>query len=280
MDLASLVPIALKTSIVLTVFALGLEADTGGALGLLRRPAQLLRSLLAIDIVMPLAAVALVLAFDLDPAVKIALLALSLSPIPPVLPKKQFQAGGGVNYVFDLLVVAGVLAVAFVPFGLEIMQRVFSVSLQLPPARLANIVLVTILAPLLAGLLVNRIVHAIAARIARPISLLATAMLLASALLIAVKAWPAMLSLLGNGTLLAFAAFVVIGLVAGHLLGGPAAKDRTVLALATASRHPGIALAIASANFPEQKLVLPAVALYLAASTVLTIPYVKWRQRN
>jgi BASS family bile acid:Na+ symporter len=56
-----------------------------------------------------------------------------------------------------------------------------------------------------------------------------------------------MISLVGNGTILALGAFTLAGLAAGHLLGGPNRDDCTVLALATASRHPGVALAIASA---------------------------------
>ena len=43
-----------------------------------------------------------------------------------------------------------------------------------------------------------------------------------------------------------------------------------MLALATASRHPALALAIAHANFPEQKLAAPAVLLYLIVSGIVT----------
>ena len=56
----------------------------------------------------------------------------------------------------------------------------------------------------------------------------------------------------------------------GYLFGGPDPEHRSVLAQATASRHPGLAVAIAHANFPEQKLVVPAVVLYLIISMVVT----------
>ena len=87
---------------------------------------------------------------------------------------------------------------------------------------------------------------------------------------------PAAISLVGNGTLLAIAIFVTVGLIAGALLGGPNASDRTVLALSTASRHPGIALAIARANFPNEKLVLPAILLYLIVNALLSWIFLKW----
>jgi bile acid:Na+ symporter, BASS family len=71
---------------------------------------------------------------------------------------------------------------------------------------------------------------------------------------------------------------VLIGLAAGHLLGGPNPHHRTVLALSTATRHPGVAIAIAHTNFPEQKLALAAILLYLLISGVVTIPYLKSRK--
>jgi BASS family bile acid:Na+ symporter len=63
------------------------------------------------------------------------------------------------------------------------------------------------------------------------------------------------------------------------MLGGPDPRDRVVLALATATRHPGIALAIGTTNFPEQKAVLPTILLYVLLVAILTFPYVLWRER-
>ena len=73
--------------------------------------------------------------------------------------------------------------------------------------------------------------------------------------------------------------FVVCGLIVGHLLGGPEPDDRTVLAIATASRHPGIALAIAHINYPEEKQLAAAVLIFLLTNAALTAPYVFWRRR-
>jgi BASS family bile acid:Na+ symporter len=79
---------------------------------------------------------------------------------------------------------------------------------------------------------------------------------------------------------LALAAFVAIGLVAGHLLGGPDPGDRMVLALATASRHPGVALAIAAANFPQESRVMGAILLYFLISLIVEVAYLAWRRRQ
>ncbi|HWE18235.1 MAG TPA: hypothetical protein VG758_13805 [Hyphomicrobiaceae bacterium] len=49
-----------------------------------------------------------------------------------------------------------------------------------------------------------------------------------------------------------------------------------MLAPACGSRHPGIALAIAHANFPDDKYVLPAVLLYLVIAALVAAPYLQW----
>jgi BASS family bile acid:Na+ symporter len=101
-----------------------------------------------------------------------------------------------------------------------------------------------------------------------------------SALPILFTAWPTIVSLTGDGTIIALATFVLVGLAVGHLLGGPDPEDRSVLALSTASRHPGVALAIAHATFPEQQLVLAAVLLYLLVSALVPMPYLAWNRRR
>ena len=250
MDFAKLTLLVLIGSIVLNVIAIGLEANVADVVALLRRPVLLLRSILAINVIMPIVAVALAFTFPLHPAVKIALVALSLSPIPPILPKKQRKVGGDSGYIHGLLVTVGLLAIVFIPFALEWVGRVFEVSLDLAPARVAKTVLITTLAPLGVGLLINQLAPAFAARIARPLALFATVTLLSGAVALIANVWPAMVSLVGNGTLAAFAVFVIVGLAVGHLLGGPQSEDRGVLALASSSRHPGIAMARANPVTP------------------------------
>jgi BASS family bile acid:Na+ symporter len=148
------------------------------------------------------------------------------------------------------------------------------------PWAVATTVLVSIIAPLAAGILLRAIAPSFAQKLARPIGIIAAIMLLAGALPVLIAAWPAITSLIGNGSVAAFAGFAVIGLAAGHVLGGPDSDDRTVLALSTASRHPGIAIAIAHTNFPQQKLAMAAVALYLLVSVIVTIPYLNWNKHR
>jgi bile acid:Na+ symporter, BASS family len=119
----------------------------------------------------------------------------------------------------------------------------------------------------------------VAERIAPWAARVGNVLLLAGLLAVLVVVGPAIVSLVGNGTVLVIAAVVVAGLMAGHWLGGPDPDDRTALAIASSMRHPGVAMAIARLNFPEEPLVPAAVLLFLLVNVIVTLPYGLWRRR-
>jgi bile acid:Na+ symporter, BASS family len=133
--------------------------------------------------------------------------------------------------------------------------------------------------PLAAGLVFRRLAPSTADRIARPLSRFANVLLLVAVVPVLIGQWPAIASLIGNFTLVAIIVFVIVGLATGHLLGGPDADDRTVLALSTATRHPAVALAILH-DAPDQRTVMAAVLLVVIVGGIASVPYVKWRHRQ
>jgi bile acid:Na+ symporter, BASS family len=131
------------------------------------------------------------------------------------------------------------------------------------------------------GMLVHARAPGFAQRAGPVLAKVATAILVLTALPLLVVAWRPMMGLIGNGTLLSIVAFILAGLTVGHLLGGPNPANRTMLGLATASRHPGLAIAIAAASFPGQhRLIAAAIVLYLLAKGVVLIPYNAWSKRR
>src|SRR5678816_2620518 len=141
MSLQTLILFVLKASILLNVFAIGLKAGVHDATYMFRRPGKLAKALLAMNILMPLFAVAFVLAFHLKHAVEVALVALAVSPVPPILPRKLRKAGATESDTIGLLVAVGILAIVFVPAAMEILERVFHLSLIhiSEPTRLLSI---------------------------------------------------------------------------------------------------------------------------------------------
>jgi BASS family bile acid:Na+ symporter len=270
----------LKTSIVLSVFAIGLKATLADATFLLRRPEQLGRAFLSMNVLMPLVALAVGAPFDLHPAVKIALVVIAVSPTPPVFPKQALKAGGTEAYTIGLLVAAAVVSVVIIPLSMEMIHRITGISLAMRPDSVAVLVLSTILAPLVAGIVVRRLWSAVADRAAGPVAVLSSGLLIASALPIMIGLARTVLSLVTDGTILGFGGFALAGLFIGHVLGGPEPADRPVLALATTSRHPAVAMAIAHTNFPDQRLAGVAVFLYIVLAGILCGLYLSWVGRT
>ena len=281
MTLEELILIVLKVSIILLVVSIGLTARFGDTTYLLKRPALLAKSLLSMLVILPVIAATLTALFDLHPAVKIALIALAVSPLPPVLPIKAAKAGGEGSYIIGLLVIAGVVSTVFVPLAIELLSWLFGRPASVSPVVVAKLVLITVLLPLIAGILIRSIIPRHAARFAKPLATIAMICLVASVVLVMIKLWPAMMSLVGNGTLLVFVVLVLVGLAVGHFLGGPDSESRTNLALATSTRHPGVAIAIGTSAYPEQPLVPAAVGLFFIVCAIASIPYILWsRKRN
>jgi BASS family bile acid:Na+ symporter len=280
MTLASFILLVLKTSVVLLVFSIGLDTGHRDMVYLFRRPRQLLLSFLSMNILMPVLAATIALTFPLRPPVKIALVALAISPVPPLLPKRQAKAGATGAYSIGLLFAMALLSIVFIPIAIEVLDVFSPANLHMPFFAVVKLVFLTVLVPLSVGVLVRNRARDFARRIAKPVSLFAAILLLGGLLPVLFKSMPAIISLLGNGTVLVFVVFVVVGLAVGHFLGGPASEDRPVLALATASRHPAIAATIAIANFPQQKMVFPAILLYLLVNIIICVPYMVWLKRR
>ena len=216
--------------------------------------------------------------FDFPPSVKIVLVALALSPVPPLLPRKETGRGGH-TYALGLMTVLSLVSILAVPLGLAFLQWVFGQKLGMPPGTIAGVVLKGTILPLFAGMAVRGFLPAFAARIEKPITLIARVLLPAAALLLFAAAVSSIWALAGDGTLLAMVALTILGLAIGHVLGGPDPDHAVVLALSTACRHPALALTIATTNFPDRQFGA-IILLYLIVNGIAGLPYVKWQRQR
>jgi BASS family bile acid:Na+ symporter len=136
-----------------------------------------------------------------------------------------------------------------------------------------------IVVPLLAGMAVRARLPRVAQGLGKPVRWIATALLICGVLALLAGAWSAVWAATGGGTVVAIVAFVVVGLLVGHALGGPDPEHAAVLALSTACRHPAIALAVVSTNYPTEHFG-GIILLYLIVNVLIGIPYLRWsRQR-
>jgi BASS family bile acid:Na+ symporter len=280
MDLKQLVILALQASVLCTVFGFGLKTSTDDLWYLIRRPGLLVRSLLAVFVVMPVVAVLLSVLFDFAPTVERALIALAVSPMPPLLPQKESKAGGDEKYALGLMAILALMAMAVIPLGVLILQSVFGRPLEMASGAVARVALISTLLPLAAGMTVRAFMAGLGARIEKPVAMIAQVLLPLALLVLLGGGAPAILALIGNGgILIAMVAFLVIGLAVGHLLGRPNRNHSVVLALSTACRHPAIALSLAAANFPEERFG-STILLYVLLGALVAVPYLVWNRRQ
>ncbi len=279
MNIAQAIGLAVSLSMGGLLLSIALSTGVRDLTYLLRKPSLLLRSVLAMNIVMPLYAVTMALVFDLDRALEVTLIAMALGPVPPILPGRQLKAGGTRAYTMGLLMVSAAISIVFVPAAADLLGRVFDKPLHVAPAAVAGIVATWMLLPLVVGALVHSAAPVFSQRLARPLAIASNGLLVVALVPILVKMWPQIWLLIGNFTVVAIIAFVLVGLLVGHLLGGPDENERTVLALSTATRHPAVAMAILHGDDDPQQL-FAAVLLVLVVGMVASGPYVKWRTRH
>lgn len=279
MDAQQLIGIAIQASMILIVAAVGLQARFQDLFYVLSRPALLLKGVLAVNIIFPIAAILVLMLLPINPVVKLGLALMAISPMAPFLPGKLLKGGVDESYAVGLYAALVLLSVIFVPISATIFSRIFPADITVPVSAIANLAFTSILLPLVVGMAIGTLWPRVSQKLSRIVTIVSFAVLGVIILLVLWRTGNQMLHLMGDGTLLAIALAVAIGLGAGHLLGGPVPAHRIALAQATVTRHPGIAGLIAHRHFDDPRIML-AVLLYLLASIIFTSIYLKWISRR
>ena len=271
-----LLPLLLKSTVALMILAIGLGSSAGDALYLPRRPGLLARSLLAMYVLVPLAALLITRCLPLTPAVRLALLVLAVSGGAPLLPRKTHDLGDAA-YGFSLVIISAALAVLIVPAWYAWLQPEFATAAGLTPLDVAALLARSLFGPLAAGVLLRTLLGRHALPLARILNRLGGGVLLVAAVALIALYGPTVLESSGYGAL-ALALLIGGALAIGHLLGGPAAGNRSVLAIACATRHIGIAVLVAAALPGPPTMVL--VSTYVLTSAAASLPYTYWARHR
>nr|WP_233176167.1 hypothetical protein [Dyella sp. ASV24] len=256
--------------------AIGLGSEPGDLLYLFRRPLLLARSLLAMYVLVPMAAVVVVLVLPVPPPIRAALLVLAVSAGAPLLPKK-LKAIGDAQYVFSLLVLSSLLAIVLVPVWLALLGQWFGGDAGVGPLIAAMAIGKAFLLPLAVGLALRRAITAKADWLSQRLLAIAGVTLLCAALMLLATGWRVFTQMGWQG-LSGLAVFLMVALAIGHLLGGPRVEDRTVLAIACATRHIGIAVLVAT-HFPGTRTVV-LVAGYVVTAAIVSMTYLHLRRND
>ena len=266
--------LALKLSVVAMIFAIGLGSTPADLAYLWRRPRQLVRSLVAMYVVVPVVILLLTKVLPMTAPVRTAVLVLAISAGAPLLPKKLMKLGRE-GYVFSLVVTSSVLAIVAVPLWVEILGAAFGRDTSVDPWALASLIAKAFLGPLVLGMLLRRLLPAVSERLSEGILAVAGAVLAVAGLaLLALHGH--LLVAAGFPPLLALLAMTLVALAVGHLIGGPDPGDRAALAVSCASRHVGIAM-LAASTVPGPRIAALVLAYVLAAALASGL-YLRWRR--
>lgn len=266
----------LRVLVVVLVVAVGLGSTAADLTYLWRRPGLMLRSLLAMYVVVPLLALALAAVLDLPPWVDVALLVLAISAGAPLVPRKLRWLDNDA-YVFSLAVTSSLLAIVTVPAWAALVAPLYGTTSQLRPAQLAPIVAKSFLAPLALGMLLRLPLRSTADRLSERILSLGGVALAVCGLVLLVGHGQLLVEA-GWGLLVSLMVIAFSALAVGHIAGGPDPETRTALAVCCATRHVGIAVLVAASLSEPRTTVL--VAAYIVTSAAVSIPYLVWRRRR
>ena len=274
-----LVPLLLTGSLAGLVLAVGLNTDRGDMLYVFKRPALLGRAVLAVMVIPPIVAGVMVWLLPVSPAVKAGIMLMAVAPVPPLVPGKELGLGGRKAYAYGLYVAMALLTIISVPLVFDTASRLFGRHDVVRIVTILGTVFTGVIIPLAIGLLVRQLAPAFASRIWRWVYRLSMVLVVLAFVPILAKVWGPMMHLVGNGTLVGIAVVVLLCQAGGHFLGGPDKMDRATLATTASVRHPGIAMALASANTTDAR-VTAAVLLFLLVGLIVTFPYTMWVKRS
>jgi predicted Na+-dependent transporter len=151
-----------KISVGALILAIGMGATFADLTYMWRRPGLLLRSLLAMYVLVPLAAFLLIKTMPLAAGVKATLLVLAVSAGAPLLPRK-LQHFGSNAYVFSLVVTSSLLALVVVPAWIALLAWHFGVATELAVADVAHMMATAFLLPLAIGMLLRAVAPTLSA---------------------------------------------------------------------------------------------------------------------
>jgi BASS family bile acid:Na+ symporter len=277
--LLQIIPLAFTISLAGLVASFGMDATLDDLMSLFRRPMRLLKAVLAVNMIVPAAAVVICAVLPETQVVRAGLLVMAVSPVPPLVPGKALRTGASKSYTYGLFAALALLSVVIVPVSVAILAPLYGAVIPLGPFAVAKNVGLSVVLPLAAGLAIRNFMPASARRLGPLMAKISMVLLLAAFLPILVLAWPAMVAMANNGAYLAMALLAAVALLAGHLLGGPERSARVALATAAATRHPGIALMIAGTATDDKRITAAIVAVMLTA-LVVSIPYQIWLKRS
>jgi BASS family bile acid:Na+ symporter len=265
-------------SVACIVFAQGLGIAPSRVFDLFKgRLALVPRILIAGLVLVPAAALAILLGLHADKALAIGLAILVACPPAPLMFSSASKKGASAAFMATLHLGFSALAFLTVPPVLYVLSGALGFEAEIDLRAMGGILARTNLVPIVLGLTIRGLAPTAADRLAPIVGKAGTIGIVVVVLVALAKFYPALLSM-DAWSYLVIALVSVVALAIGHFAGSDDPHERTALAIECGVRHPTLALTIAAANFGSERalpVLVPCVLTFIALATV----YLSWRGR-
>jgi len=256
---------------------IGLGVTVAEIVAVAREWRTLARAGLANYVIVPAAAVGLLLVFQAAPFVAAGFLIAAVCPGAPYGPPFTGLAKGNVTLAVGLMMVLAGSSAFLAPLLLRLLLPLVAgdrpVDVEL--AKMIETLLADQLLPLGIGLFIRHRWPALAKRLGKPARGLSVLLNMALLGTILTAQFPTLIAI----PLRAFAgmsALVLTGVAAGWLLGGRDEADRRAMAMATSVRNVAVTLVIAAGSFPGTPAVTAATAFGLFQTVLVALIAFAW----
>lgn len=268
MNTDRLINILAAVTLVELMLTIGLGASVPDVWGVARDWRGVTRALAANYLLVPAAAVGLIVLFRADTMVAAGVLVVAVCPGAPYGPPFTAIAKGDVARAVGLMVILAGSSAILAPVLLQLLLPLIAPGGQVKVDAyhiVRTLALVQFL-PLCAGLVVAANRPALARRLKRPLARLSAILgvILIAVVLVAQYRLLSAIRLRGYGGMLAL---LVASAAAGWAVAGRAAGARKTLAITTSVRNVGVGLVIAGGSFPGT----PAVTFTTAYAILQTV---------
>jgi len=278
MAVDQLVNLLAAITLIELMITLGLGVNASHVLSIGRQWNLLSRAFLANYVLVPGAALGLLLAFHTSPMVAAGFLIAAVCPGAPYAPPFTSMAKGNVTVAVGLMVVLAASSAIISPLFLGFLVPLIAggAPLKIDVVKMISTLLGTQLLPLSLGIWIRRRHAALADRLKRPASALSLLLNLVLLIVVIVVHFRTLADI-HLGGYFGMLCLVLATLVAGLLVTkrGEAEVVRSMI-LTTSVRNVGMSLVIATASFPGTAAITSATAYAILQTVVIALVALAW----
>lgn len=259
-DIKTVIGSYAQITIFLLMFSVGLQEGFSNLSILWRRPALLIRCLIAALIVVPVAGIVILKLLPMmDPSARAALALMAVCPGAPLTYKKLAGMKANTAIAGSFQTTISLFAALFVPLWFIIFSTIFPRDATVNVTQVFTQVATVQFIPIVLGLAIRQWLPTLADDMLEPVRKICSLIFVGLVIVILVVALPKVMQV-GVLNVAATVLFITIAILAGHYLGGPEPETRLAIGLANSTRNAGLALALATLNFGKDPGILAGIA--------------------